>query len=200
MNTQTHLLMGAALFGRRIPARAWAGLIGGVVPDLPMFAIYGTLKLYGINNFIIFGLLYWQNWWQVANAIAHNFWLWGGAVLFSILMRERRTIATPTLDRWTLVLIFAASGLLHSAIDFLCHREDAHMSFWPVTNWKFISPVSYWDPTHFGSYFQIFESLLGLLCVALLITRFSNQIVRLALAVAALIYVAVPIYWRLAFG
>jgi hypothetical protein len=200
MNTQTHILMGAVLFGGRIPKRAWAAALGGVVPDIPMFAIVGALKFYGINDFIIFGILYWQPWWQTANAIGHNFWLWGGLLLAAILFRERQTLSAAAIDRWSVVIALAASGLLHTAVDFLCHREDAHMSFWPVTNWKFMSPVSYWDSQYFGREFQMFETALGLVLAILLFMRFRHILVRAALAIVALLYVAVPIYWRLTFG
>jgi hypothetical protein len=174
--------------------------IGSVVPDLPMYAIYGSLKVYGVNDLIIFGFLYWQNWWQVANAIGHNFWLWGGILLGAILMRERRSLTAASIDAWDVPIILSASALLHTAIDFLCHREDAHMSFWPVTNWKFISPVSYWDPSHYGHVFQAFETLLGLLFAIILFLRFRNTLIRILLGAIALLYIGVPLYWRLTFG
>ena len=31
------------------------------------------------------------------------------------------------------------------------HREDAHGHFFPLTDWRFVSPVSYWDPAHLGA-------------------------------------------------
>ncbi len=197
MNTQTHLIMGAALFGRRVPKYAWAGALGGVLPDIPMITIVAALKIAGINDFLIFGLLYWQNWWQITNAIAHNFWAWGGLLLISILMRERRSLSVRAIDGWTWVVIFASSGLLHSVIDFLVHRDDAHMSFWPLTRWKFMSPVSYWDPQHYGHYFGVFEALLGFGLAALLISRFHNRIVRALLALGMLGYALIPAYFIL---
>ena len=43
MNTQTHILMGALLFGRKMPRTAWAGAAGGIAPDVPMLAIVAVL-------------------------------------------------------------------------------------------------------------------------------------------------------------
>ena len=200
MNTQTHLLIGAAFFGGKVPRLAWAGAIGGILPDIPMFLIVAALKAYGVHNLVIFGFLYWQNWWQIANAISHNFWLWGGLLVFSIAMRERRNLDLNAIDRWMIPIVLSASALLHTSIDFLCHREDAHMSLWPLTRWKFISPVSYWDQNHFGFEFSVFETGIGLVLAGLLFARFSGLLVRAALLMLIALYVAAPLYWSLSFS
>jgi hypothetical protein len=195
MNTQSHIIMGAALFGRDIPRRAWLGALGGFLPDIPMIAVVVGLKIAGTPDRVIFGELYWQNWWQITNAIGHNFWLWGGLLLLAIVMRERLSTSVRAVEGWTLLGIVSASALLHTAIDFICHREDAHMSFWPITRWKFISPVSYWDSQHFGQWFSAFEAALSLVLIFILLRRFGHILVRIALGLAALLYVAVPIYF-----
>ena len=197
MNTHSHIIMGAALFGRDIPRRAWLGALGGVLPDIPMLLIVLTLKLTGTPDRTIFGELYWQNWWQVTNAIGHNFWLWGGLLGLAIWKRESLSSSAAAIEGWTLTAIVAASALLHTAIDFLVHREDAHMSFWPVTRWKFVSPVSYWDDRHYGFWFSLFEVGLGLVLAGILIKRFDNRAVRTVLALAMLLYLAVPAYFIL---
>ncbi len=197
MHTQTHVIMGAALFGRSNPKRAWIGALGGITPDLPMLITVAVLKTMGIPDPVIFGFLYWQEPWQIANAIGHSFWLWGGMFLLALALRERISATAAAIDRCSLVMVFAASALLHTLVDFLLHREDAHMSFWPVTRWKFVSPVSYWDGAHYGHYFSLFEAVLGLALAILLFRRFHNRWLRGALALAMLLYVAVPAYFIL---
>ena len=84
--------MGAVIFGRGIPSKAWAGALGGLIPDVPMFLIVIVLKLSGVPAHTIFDEMYWQNWWQVSNAIGHNFWLWSGLVILGFtadLQRKR---------------------------------------------------------------------------------------------------------------
>ena len=39
---------------------------------------------------------------------------------------------------------------LHCLGDLPLHNEDAHAHFFPFSTWHFRSPVSYWDPRHFG--------------------------------------------------
>jgi hypothetical protein len=195
MNTQTHVLMGAALFGRRLPKRAWVAVAGSVFPDVPMLLIVLGLKMAGFPARQIFDELYWENWWQITNGVAHNFWLWGGLSLLAVFMRERGAATLASIQGWTLTFIFSASALLHTAIDFLCHREDAHMSLWPLTRWKFISPVSYWDDAHYGRWFGLFEAALGVALCILLLQRFQNRWTRGALGVALALYVAIPAYF-----
>jgi hypothetical protein len=197
MNTPSHVIMGAALFGGRVPKRAWAAALGGLLPDVPMFLIVAAAKFTGISSAYIFMVLYWQNWWQVTNAIAHNFWLWGGLLVFSVVMRERRKLDAKAIDFWSIPVAFVGSGLLHSAVDFLCHREDAHMHFWPLTRWTFMSPVSYWDPSHFGHIFGVFEAAMGLALIVVLFRRFQSRLVRLLLGFCGLTYVLIPAYFIL---
>jgi membrane-bound metal-dependent hydrolase YbcI (DUF457 family) len=197
MNTQSHVIMGAVLMGRGVSAKAWAGALGGLIPDVPMIAIVIALKISGIPDQVIFGSLYWQNWWQTTNAIGHNFWLWSGLVITGLVMRDRTSASAAAFDRWTLVALFSGSALLHSVIDFLCHREDAHMSLWPLTRWKFMSPVSYYDPAHYGMWFALFEASLCLLLAVILFRQFKPRALRVMLALAITLYVAVPAYFIL---
>jgi hypothetical protein len=181
MNTHSHALMGAFLFGKSVPKRAWAGLLGGLTPDVPMLVIVATLMAAGVPGHTIFDEMYWQGWWQITNAIAHSFLLWGGLLALGLY------------KRWPVLAIFAGSALLHSCIDFLVHREDAHMSFWPLSNYKFMSPVSYYEPEHFGRQFSLFDSALGVVMTFVLAARFKNWIVRGLLALCFLSYLAFPV-------
>jgi membrane-bound metal-dependent hydrolase YbcI (DUF457 family) len=199
MNTQTHIIMSAAFFGGDVPKRAWAAALGGALPDIPMLLIVLALKLSGVPANRIFDEMYWQNWWQVTNGIAHNFWAWGGLLLLAVFMRERLAASATNIDFWTLVLVFALSGFLHSFVDFLCHREDAHMSLWPVTRWKFMSPVSYYDSAHYGRWFSLFEAALGVVLSVVLLQRFHANLLRAVLAICIFLYVAVPAYFMFVF-
>ena len=185
--------MGAVLFGRKISQRAWAGFLGGVTPDVPMILIVFTLMVFGIPANRIFGELYWQDWWQICNAISHSFLLWSILLALGLVMRGKS-------ERWFLLAIYSASALLHTCVDFLVHREDAHMSFWPLSRYKFMSPVSYYDSAHYGGPFSLFEAALGVLMVVVLIRRFQNRLVRIGLVVLLVPYVAVPAFFILGRG
>ncbi len=193
MNTQSHALMGAVLFGKKLSPRAWAGFLGGLTPDLPMLLIVFTLMATGVPPHRIFEELYWQDWWQICNAIGHSFLLWAALLILGLVLRAKS-------DRWMLLAIYSASALLHSIVDFLVHREDAHMSFWPLLRYKFISPVSYYDRAHYGGPFSLFEAALGGLMVVILMRRFQHRWVRIGLAVLLVPYIAVPAFFILGRG
>lgn len=193
MNTQSHILMGAILFGRPLPRLALAGAAGGLIADIPMFVIVALLRMGGYSFDEIFGRIYWEQWWQVLNAIGHSFLIWGMLTLVAWLVIRRHGAAQA--PRAALCFAFAGSALLHSVIDFLVHREDAHMQFWPLTEWRFVSPVSYWDPVHYGNWFSLFEAALGLVMAVMLFRRYRNVLARIALAIAILLYVSAPAFF-----
>jgi len=188
MYTQTHVLLGAALLGGRLPRKAWIAALGGLVPDIPELIAYAVAKAVALPGAVMMGLLYTQQWWRITEAVAHNFWAWGGLLLIATALRERLSATVRAIDAWSLVAVFAGAGLLHSVIDFLCQREDAHMSLWPVSNWTHTSPVSYWDPAHYGRIFSVLEIVLGLALAALLWRRFTGTWLRLALICAVALY------------
>ena len=98
------------------------------------------------------------------------------------------------------VALLALAALVHLAGDLPLHADDAHRHFWPLTDWRFHSPVSYWDPAHYGGAFSIIEAVLGVALCVVLWRRFRAAWVRALLALAALTYVAVPLYFTLALG
>ena len=193
MNTQSHVLMGAFFFGRKVPGTAWAAASGGLLPDLPMLIIVGFLRATGHDFEEIFGRLYWSGWWQICNAIGHNIILWTALLALALYAKHRQTLIS--LSNANLVLAFSAAALLHSWVDFFVHREDAHMHFWPLTNWKFVSPVSYYDSAHFGGPFSLFEAAIGIFMAVSLFRTFKSKPVRAALALCIAMYAAIPLFF-----
>ena len=135
----------------------------------------------------IFGKIYWEHWWQVSNAIGHSFILWGAVLAVSLLSRPRNWAGFG--------VALSGSALLHSMIDFLCHRDDAHMHFWPLTEWRFRSPISYWDSAFYGTQFSLFEAALGLVFVIVLWRRYSQKWIKALVALSAIAYAAVPAFF-----
>jgi len=82
------------------------------------------------------------------------------------------------------------------------HVDDAHAHFWPFSDWRFVSPVSYWNPGYYGHIWAPIEGALALALalIAVLWLRFQPRWVRAALVLAALSYVAVPAYFSVMHG
>ena len=72
--------------------------------------------------------------------------------------------------RHALGIAFAAAGLLHLALDFPLHNDDARRHFWPISDWVFESPLSYWDSAHHAAWVAPF-GLAAVLAAAVVLWR-----------------------------
>lgn len=138
MNTPAHLLIGAAAFGAPGQRRVMgAALLGALLPDLSLYLLAGTsLFILNIPEQVVFGELYFSPAWQAVFAIDNSFLIWGAVLMLALWLR------------WRPMTAFASAGLLHLTTDFFLHAGDGRAHFWPLTDWVFESPVSYWDSHH----------------------------------------------------
>lgn len=150
MNTPAHLLLGGALFGKRNTRLILAAMTGALLPDLSLYLLAGTsLYLLSIPPATVFGELYFSDAWQTIFAIDNSFLVWGGL----LALAWWRGIL------WAQVLCLAA--LLHLACDFPLHHDDGRAHFWPLTNWIFESPLSYWDSRHHAAWVAPIEGMVA---------------------------------------
>ena len=94
----------------------------------------------------------------------------------------------------------AIAALLHIALDFPLHADDAHRHFWPVSDWRFFSPVSYWDPAHNGLVGGGIETLSLLFATGMLWWRFTGlrwRILFLVLVALQLFAFGAQVAWTL---
>lgn len=143
MNTPAHVALNALLLGRgRFRPHWFAVTAGALLPDLPMVGFYLVERFgRGTPERVIWGQLYFDPSWQSVFDAFNSLPLIALAALFA--WRAGSTVA----------LAFLASMALHCLADLPLHREDAHAHFWPLTSWRYLSPVSYWDPRHGGLFF-----------------------------------------------
>lgn len=194
MNTPTHLLIGAAVLAR--PAEDTAGrwrnlaiLAGALVADAAIYLLFAWARLYrGISERTLWSEIYWQEPWQTLVAIGNSVPLYLCLLLFGLWARNR------------IAIVFAAAALLHLAFDLPFHHDDAHPHFWPLSDWRFRSPLSYWDPAHYGALVSLAEVALAIALIVFLWRRFRSRSVRAALVLAFASYVAVPAYFTLTLG
>lgn len=100
-------------------------------------------------------------------------------------------LALAALAAWRLrmqvAVMFLLAMMLHSLIDFGLHHDDSHRHFWPLSDWRLASPISYWDPAHFGAIVAPLELLLVAAGGAwLLRTAASTSLFRLTGAILML--------------
>lgn len=189
MNTPAHLILGAAAFARpgawRITA---AALAGSLAPDLSLYLMAGWhLFVLDTPAQVVFGQLYFSPAWVAVFRVDNSFLIWGAGLALALALRSG----------WGLA--FTGAGLLHIALDFPLHHDDGRPHFWPLTDWVFESPVSYWDRAAHAGIVGPLEIALALACCAWMWTRFSGWPARAAIAAAAATQLAPGLFWLFIF-
>ncbi|MEM6940197.1 MAG: cobalamin biosynthesis protein CobQ [Pseudomonadota bacterium] len=191
MNTPAHLLLGAAAFsGRHADRRLiWAGMIGGLLPDVSLYVLAGvSLLVLRIPPQVVFDELYFSDLWQSIFAIDNSFFVWGLLCALSLWRR---------ID-WAVAL--TAAALLHLALDFPLHHDDGRPHFWPLSAWVFESPVSYWDRGHYAMYVAPVETLLSAACALWLWAQRPGWLLSLVIGILVLAQLRVATVWMFIFA
>ncbi len=179
MNTPAHIVLNLLCIGRQDSTSVLIPVaIGGLLPDLPMFLFYGIEKLKGTPERVIWRQAYyepgWQNFIDLFNSIP--LLLVGLGLAFWLGSRSS-------------VLLFV-SMLLHIAGDLPLHHDDGHRHLFPLSDWRFESPVSYWDPNHYGNIVTVVEVLAVIAGCALLLTCYHSWAGRIGVGIVGALYVA----------
>lgn len=191
MNTPAHLIFGITAFGRADAHRVTAAAaFGALVPDLSLYLLAGWhLLVLQTDPGIVFGEMYYSESWQRIFRVDNSFVLWGIACVVAIMLR------TPVF------VALCGAALLHLLLDFPLHNDDARAHFWPLSDWKFISPVSYWDTKYYGHIVGPIEIAAVLACCFVLWRRYRGVIfMRSVIVIASLLQVAPVVIWLLYFG
>jgi len=187
MLTPTHTLLSCGLLtARSRPARNLAVLAGGIAPDLPMAGMFiWDRYVQGLGEEQIWEGRYWTDAWQIPTAIGHS-------IPIALVI-----LAVGLAARWQVFSFFALSALVHTLGDLPFHNDDAHMHLWPLSRWKFISPISYYDPRHYGNVMHWVELVLMIAMMAVLWRRFEARWVRVACGCGIALAASVPLYFTL---
>ena len=138
MTSPGHIVLSlVALKPLRWPAPAIAA--GAVIPDAALWIFYGTQRfVLGHPEWHIWGPAYRSPAWRAFLDAGHSLPL----VALGMLLAAWRRV------RWAVALF--ASMAIHALLDLLLHYDDAHRHLFPLLDWRFRSPVSYWDPNRYG--------------------------------------------------
>lgn len=190
MNTPAHLIFGLAVFGRAdAPKITAAALAGAIIPDLSLYLLSGThLILLGTDPEVVFGQLYFSDAWQGIFRIDNSFIVWGLLLGLGLALRSA----------WVIAL--AGAALLHIGLDFPLHHDDGRAHFWPITNWIFQSPLSYWDRDHHAGIIAPLEVGLSLILCAVLWRRFRGRAMRGLIATLGVLQAAPALFWVFVFA
>lgn len=171
MQTPTHALINwtiapvvAKWVGcQQIPTSAV--LIGAVAPDLALYALsfggaawfrWGEGRPWGDVMRHMYGNLFYNDpWWISFHNLLHS-----PLVLVVALLALYAYLGQAAFVHSWWVWFFG-SCMLHTLVDIPVHHDDGPLVFWPL-HWgfRFESPVSYWDPKHYGRIMVPFEIVL----------------------------------------
>lgn len=152
MNTPSHAIINLAIQGMpKLPKANLAIVMGGILPDIPIFIFYFWAKLIvRLPEAKIWSEAYYHPFVQDIVALFHSIPLaligWAIAYYF----------------KSEIIQVICLSMVLHSLLDLPVHHDDAHRHFYPFSNYRFISPFSYWDPRYHGKVVAFIEMMLVL--------------------------------------
>lgn len=157
--------------------RTLAFVLGALFPDTPtyiFFLVCGVILGYPGEK--LWGDMYFNSEWSIPITLTHSFIIWLILIAFSSYFASK-------LLKW-----FSISALFHAMVDFCVHTDDAYRHFYPFSDWKFKSPISYYNPTEWGLYVGAFDSILVITLLVYLYTRYQDK-TRILIVVLGALYV-----------
>ena len=125
----------------------WPLVAGAILPDLPYCAFFAAAAVEQGPRAVI-DLTLWRSTWGHPLVVAlHSFVPWG--VAMPLLLSTRGWRRSPALAA------FLAGWGSHVVLDMLTHRSDGYPIFWPLSAYRFPTPVSYWERAYYGRAFSL---------------------------------------------
>jgi hypothetical protein len=185
MNTPAHAIINLLILGRKDkPDHNLMIVLGSILPDLPMFIFYFYEKIRAVPERIIWTQSYYDSGWQLFIDLFNSFPLAiiGGLIAYYYSASK-------------LISLFV-SIFLHLVEDFPLHNHDAHRHFLPFSNWRFHSPISYWDSRHYGHIIGLLEAFTVVIACFILARRYTSLSARILIGIIVAVYI---IYFGYAF-
>ncbi len=185
MNTPAHAVIALLLVpNRRDDLWMFAAVVAGaVLPDAPMILFYGIQKLVlHTPETVMWSSAYHDPSWQTFFDLFNSIPLILMALLGAYAARMPRLMA------------LTVSMLIHCLCDLPVHHDDGHRHFFPLSDFRFQSPVSYWDPAHYGNWFLIFEFTLVALGTLWLLFKATKTSIRIGYGVLGFSYLAFGVF------
>ena len=146
MNTPAHAIVSLLLLSREPTHKRSAAIVAGALaPDLAIILFYAWQLFIGTAESQIWSVEYYRPFWQALIDSFNSIPL----IVLGMFVSWR--------SRHYLLLAFFSSMLLHVFGDLPLHHDDAHRHFFPFSDWRFESPISYWDPAHHGFWASLVE-------------------------------------------
>jgi len=183
MITPSHIIYGwaSAKGSEEQPdkSRTLAFVIGSILPDTPTYLFFVVQAfVLQVNQRTIWRELYFDSGWTPFITMSHSLLLWPALLLASYIYD------------WRITKYVTTAAILHISLDFLVHNDDAYAHFWPLTDWKFFSPVSYWDPSHYGTIVSMIDAIVIVGLLGWLGCLYKpNRVIQIVVSLLIVLYV-----------
>ncbi|RMH37315.1 MAG: hypothetical protein D6690_02810 [Nitrospirae bacterium] len=184
MNTPAHIIVNLLLLGKQDAPRDHIAITtGAVLPDIPIIVMYAVEKLIRHTpETVIWTERYHQPGWQNFIDTFNSLPFLTVGFLFAWWAKLRAAM-----------LLFG-SMILHVFEDLPLHHDDAHRHVFPLSDWRFRSPVSYWDPSHYGNFVSQLEIIIAVVGITILLRRYRSWMSRTLVGSIGLIYALYFVY------
>ena len=179
MTTQSHAILNIALLSKRDkPYLHLYAFMGAVLPDLPIFIFFIIESIIlKTPQRELWDTVYfteaWQNFFDIFNSVPLILMLLGSG--YYLLNSEKITV-------------FAWSLLIHCGFDLLTHYDDGHHHFYPLSDFAFKSPISYWDDAHHANIFAPIERVVILAASIYLFPRLKTRLAKWCLVIVNVLF------------
>jgi hypothetical protein len=156
--------------------------LGAILPDTPayiFFLVQGVLLQTPHTE--LWDILYFDSAWTPFITLSHSFILWPILAVLAFTFKKR------------FIAWLAASAVLHIIMDFFVHSSDAYAHFWPLSNWKFESPLSYWNPAHYGNIVGTLDTVIVLLLLVYLLKQATSKTAKYSIIFLCILYILMAI-------
>ena len=219
MNTQTHVLLAVAAVvplvqrpslsppsSQRIRLLVIAAVVGGFLPDASLFVMALTGMVQQVPTEIIFREWYFNDFWQRLGAITNSIPIYSLISIVCLWIHRRYAVPDEldmrrsTCSAAEFLFVLSTSSLLHALTDLPLHHGDGHPHFWPLSNWIYASPVSYWDPRYHGHEWEVVETIIMAVLAVVLWRRHRSVLARSLTTITALSLLAISHMWTWIFS
>lgn len=148
-----HFVWNFAFFYRK--SWAWKVGVGGLFPDL-IYMVGFIPRMFSYGSFLewMHDPLWDTLWNSFIAKSAHSLAAWGVFLVLVLIILKRETFRqiSPFLLGWG----------LHIVLDAFTHVSDGYALFFPLSNYRFPAPFSYWERGFYArEFFWISHSLMA---------------------------------------
>lgn len=134
-----------------------AGAVGAAMPDAPALAgtayyLAKTGRFWAEEDL---EAIYFTGPFGVTGSALHSVVPAGALLVLYWLLRRRSSRTGLDFDARRVLLWFLLGWAGHTVVDFLTHVDDLRPLLWPFSEWRWSSPVSYYNPRYHGREFML---------------------------------------------